>query len=97
MVSTDFIVSAFKVSLCIVFQFDLDVVQCAVLSAMVPAVVFLAVPVMFIHVSVCEVDSCPWYELIVCVCVEGVSPDEGCKCKLHYEVEARLMLRPQRA
>src|SRR6266850_6378259 len=45
--------------------------------------------------SVCEVDSCPWYELVVRVCVEGVGVDEGCKCKLHDEVEARLMLRPQ--
>ena len=39
---------------------------------MVPAIVFLAVPVMFVHVSVCEVDLCPWYELVVRVCVEGV-------------------------
>jgi len=64
---------------------------------MVPAIVFLAVPVVFIRVSVCEVDSCPWYELVVHVCVEGVGADEGCECKLHDEVEARLMLRPQRA
>ena len=52
----DFIVSAFKVSLRVVMQFDLDVVQCAVLSAMVPAIVFLAVPVMFVRV--CEVYEC---------------------------------------
>jgi len=86
--STDFIVSASKVSLHVVFQFNLDVIQCAVLSAMVPTIVFLAVPVMFVRVSVCEVDSCPWYELVVRVCVEGVSADEGCECKLHDEVEA---------
>jgi len=68
--STDFVVSAFKVSLCVVFQFNLDVIQCAVLSVMVPAIVFLAVPVMFVYVSVCEVDSCSWYELVVRMCVE---------------------------
>ena len=86
--SMDFILSTFKVSLHVVFQFDLDVVQGAVLSAVVPAIVFLAVPVVFVRVSVCEVDLCPWYELIVHVCVEGVGADEGCKCKLHDEVEA---------
>jgi len=92
-----FVLSTFKVSLCIVFQFDLDVVQSAILSAVVPAIVFLAVPVVFAHVSVCEVDSCPWYELVVHVCVERVGADEGCEWKLHNEVEARLMLRPQQA
>jgi len=91
----DFVLSTFKVSLRVVFQFDLDVVQGAVLSAVVPAIVFLAVPVVFIHVSVCEVDSCPRYEFVVRMCVEGVGADEGCECKLHNEVEARLMLRPQ--
>ena len=60
---------------------------------MVPAIVFLAVPVVFVRVSVCEVDSCPWYELVVRMCVVGVGADEGCECKLHNEVEARLMLR----
>jgi len=93
----DFVASALKVSLCVIVQFNLDVVQCAVLSAMVPAIVFLAVPVMFIRVSVCEVDSCPWYELVVRVCVERIGADEGRKWKFHDEVEARLMLRPQRA
>jgi len=73
----DFIASAFKVSLRVVIQFDLDVVQSAVLSAMVPAIVFLAVPVVFVRVSVCVVDSCPWCELVVCVCVEWVGADEG--------------------
>ena len=97
MTSMDFVLSTFKVSLRVVFQFDLDVVQCAVPSAVVPAIVFLAVPVMFGHMSVCEVDSCPWSELIVRMCVEGVGADEGCECKLHNEEEAQLMLRPQRA
>jgi len=64
----DFILSTFKVSLHVVFQFDLDVVQGAVLSAVVPAIVFLAVPGVFVRVSVREVDSCPWCELIVRVC-----------------------------
>ena len=95
--SMDFILSTFKVSLHVVFQFDLDVVQGAVLSAVVPAIVFLAVPIGFARVSVCEVDLSPWFELVVCVCVEGVGVDEGCECKLHDEVEARLMLRPQQA
>src|SRR6266850_1945405 len=97
MAGVDFVASAFKVSLRVVIQFDLDVVQCAVLSAMVPAIVFLAVPVMFVRVSVCEVDSCSWYELVVHVCVEWVGADEGCEWKLHNEVEAQLMLRLQRA
>src|SRR6266850_1500214 len=92
-----FVFSTFKVSLHVVSQFDLDVIQCAVLSAMVPAIVFLVVPIVSTHVSVCEVDSSPWFELVVCVCVEGVGADEGCECKLHDEVEARLILRPQRA
>ena len=64
---------------------------------MVPAVVFFVVPVMFVRVSVCEVDPCPWYKLVVRVCVERVGANEGRKWKIHYEVEARLMLRPQRA
>jgi len=91
----DFVISAFKVSLCIVFQFDLDVIQCAVLSVVVPAIVFLAVPVMFVRVSMCEVDLCSWYKLVVRMCVERVGADEGREWKLHNEVEARLMLRPQ--
>src|SRR6267142_5352471 len=95
--SMDFVSPTFKVSLRIVDQFNLDIVQCAVLSAIVPAMVFLAVPVVFVRVSVCVVDSCPWYELVVRVCVERVGADEGCEWKLHNEVEARLMLRPQRA
>ena len=66
--SMDFILSAFKVSLCVVFQFDLNVVQGAVLSMVVPAIVFFAEPVVFVHVSECVVDSCPWCELIVRVC-----------------------------
>ena len=93
----DFILSAFKISLCVVFQFNLNIVQGAVLSTAIPAIVFLAVPVVFVCVSVCVVDLCPWCELVVCVCVEGVGADEGCKCKLHNEVEARLVLRLQQA
>jgi len=93
----DFVVSAFKVSLRVVMQFDLDVIQCTVLSAMVPAIVFLTVPIMFVRVSVCVVDLCPWYEFVVRVCVEWVGADEGREWKVHDEVEARLMLRPQRA
>jgi len=91
----DFVTSAFKVSLCVVAQFDLDVVQRAVLSAMVPAVVFFAEPIVFVRMSVCEVNLCPWYELVVRVCVERVGANEGHKWKIHDEVEARLMLRPQ--
>jgi len=52
----DFVTPAFKVSLHVVDQFDLDIVQCAVLSAMVPAIVFLAVPV--VSFGVCEVYEC---------------------------------------
>ena len=74
-------------------QFDLDVVQCAVLSAMVPAIVFLAVPVVFVRVSVCEVDSCPWYELVVHVCVERVGADEGRKWKIHAEVRSSTYVK----
>jgi len=70
----DFVSPTFKVSLRVIDQFNLDIVQCAVLSAMVPAMVFLAVPVVFIRVSV---DSCPWCELVVRVCVERVGADEG--------------------
>ena len=73
----DFVSPTFKVTLCVVDQFNLDIVQCAVLSAMVPAMVFLAVPVVFVRVSVCVVDSCPWCELVVRVCVERVGADEG--------------------
>jgi len=93
----DFILSTFKVSLCIIFQLNLDVVQGAVLSVVVPAIIFLAVSVVFVHVSVCEVDSCPWYEFVVHVREVGVGADEGCEWKLHDEVEAQLMLRLQRA
>jgi len=50
-----------------------------------PAVMFLAETVMFARVSVCEVDSSPWYELIVRVCVEQVGVNEGCECKSHDE------------
>jgi len=63
----------------------------------VPAIVFFAEPVVFVHVSECVVDSCPWCELIVHMCVEQVGVDEGSECKLHDEEEARLMLRQQRA
>ena len=62
---------------------------------MVSAITFLAVPVMFVGVSVCEVDRCSWFELGKGVCEVGVGSDERCKCKLHNEVEARLILRPQ--
>jgi len=55
---------------------------------MVPAIVFLAVPVMFVRVSMCEVNSCPWYELVVRVCVERVGVNEGREWKIHNEVEA---------
>jgi len=48
-----------------------------------PAVVFVTEVGMFAHVSVCVVDSSPWYELIVRVCVKWVGADEGCKCKSH--------------
>ena len=61
----------------VVDQFNLDIVQRAVLSAMVLAIVFLAIPVVFVRVSVCVVDSCPWCELVVRVCVERVGADEG--------------------
>jgi len=79
----------------IIIQCNLDVIQDAVLSAVVPAMVFLAVVLVFGGVSVCEVDVSPWFELVECMCGVGVGADEGCKCKLHNEVEARLMLRPQ--
>ena len=55
---------------------------------MVPAIVFLAVPVVFVRVSVCEVDLCSWYELVVRVCVERVGADEGREWKLHNEVRS---------
>ena len=46
---------------------------------------FFAETVMFARVSVCEVDLSPWYELVVCVCVEWVGADEGCECKSHND------------
>jgi len=64
---------------------------------MVPAIVFFAEPIVFVRMSVREVTSCPWYELVVRVCVERVGADEGRKWEIHVEVEAQLMLRPQRA
>jgi len=60
-------------------QFNLDIVQCAVLSAMVPAMVFLAVPIGFVRVSMCVVDSRSWCELVARVRVEWVGADEGRK------------------
>ena len=81
----------------VVLQGDLNVVQDDTASAVVPAMVFFAVPGVFGCVSVCIVGVCSWLELIECVCEVGVGADERCKCKLHNEVEARLMLRPQQA
>src|SRR6266850_1228316 len=89
----DFVTSAFKVSLRVADQFDLDIVQYAVLSAMVPAMVFFAVPVVFVCVSVCVVDLCPWYELVVRVCVEWVGADEGREWKLHDEVRSSTYVK----
>jgi len=66
-------------------------------SIVVSTMVFFAVPGVFGRVSVCIVDACPWFELIERVCEVGVGADERCKCKLHNEVEARLMLRLQQA
>jgi len=83
--------------LLVIVKCDLNIVQDGTISMMVSAIVFLAVPVMFIGVSVCEVDACPWLELVIHVCEVGVGADERCKCKLHNEVEARLMLRLQQA
>ena len=40
---------------------------------------FLAEVVVFACVSIREVDSSPWYELVVHVCVERVGADEGCE------------------
>ena len=79
----------------VVLKGDLDVIQDDTVSAVVPAMVFLAVPGVFGRVSVCIVGACPWFELVECVCEVGVGADERCECKLHNEVEARLMLRPQ--
>jgi len=83
--------------LLVIVKCDLHVVQDGNILMMVLAIVFLAVPVMFVGVSVCEVDVCPWFELVIRVCEVGVGADERCECKLHNEVEAQLMLRPQRA
>jgi len=94
---SDYVVSTLEVSLLVIVKCDLNVIQDGTISTMVSAIVFLAVPVMFVGVSVCEVDVCPWLELVICMCEVGVGADERCECKLHNEVEARLMLRPQQA
>jgi len=83
----DYIVSAFKVSLWVIVQCDLDVVQDVIPSVVVPAMAFFAVPGVFDCVSVCIVDACSWLELVECVCEVGVGADEGCECKLHNKVE----------
>jgi len=74
-----------------------NVIQADAISAVVPAGFLSAEVVVFVCVSVCEVDPCSWFELVECVCEVGVGVDEGCKCKHHDNVEARLMLRLQRA
>jgi len=79
----------------VIVQCNLDVVQGDTALAVVSAMVFFTVPGVFSHVSVCKVDACPWLELVECVCEVGVGADKRCKCKLHNEVEAQLMLRPQ--
>jgi len=84
----DSVVSSLEVSILVVLQCYLDVVQGGPISMMVSAIVFLAVPVMFVGVSVCEVDACSWLELVVHVCEVGVGVDERCECKFHNEVEA---------
>jgi len=93
--SVDQVVSTHKVSVHVIIQCNLDIIQGAVPLAMVPAIVFFAVPVVFICVSVCKVDPRPWSELVEWMCEVGVGADERCKCKLYDEVEARLMLRLQ--
>jgi len=88
--SVDQVVSTHKVSVHVIIQCNLDIVQGAIPSAVVPAIGFLAVEGVFGGVSVCEVDASPWLELVECVCGVGVGADEGCKCKLHNEVEPNL-------
>jgi len=93
----DYVVSTLEVSLFVIVECDLNVVQGDTISMVVSAIAFLTVPVMFVGVSVCKVDTCSWFELIICMCEVGVGVDERCKCKLHNKVEARLILRPQQA
>ena len=81
----------------VVLKCDLDVVQDDTSSVVVPAMVFFAVPGVFVCVSVCIVDVCSWLELVEHVCEVGVGADERCKCKCHNEIEAQLMLRLQQA
>jgi len=73
------------------------VVQGVAISAMVPTGFLFAVVLVFVHVSVSIMDLCSWFELVECMCEVGIGADEGCECKCHDKVEARLMLRPQRA
>src|SRR6267142_1994593 len=100
----DFVSSTLKVSLRVVDQFNLYIVQCAVLSALVPTMVFLAAPVVFVRV--CEVyeyghlnrEYLLWFFL--CSIVRWAVLQRVCglaKAGRHNRVEARLMLRPQRA
>jgi len=86
--SINLIVSSYEVPSSVEVEFDLHFIQGDVPLVVVPAIVFFAVPAVFVHVSVCEVDLCPWYKLVVRVCEVGVGADEGCECKLHNEVEA---------
>jgi len=93
--SVNSVVSALEVSMLVVPKGDLDVIQDVTTSAVVPAMVFFAVPGVFYCVSVCIVGVYSWFELIEHVCEVGVGADERCECKFHDEVEARLMLRLQ--
>jgi len=95
--SVNLIVSSYEVPSSIEIEFDLHFIQDDVPLAMVPAMVFFAVPGVFGCVSVCVVGLCSWFELVEHMCEVGVGADERCKCKLHNEVEAQLMLRLQQA